>query len=218
MTNKYDLAIFDLDGTVLNTLQDLSNAVNHALSVYNLPTLTNEQVASYTGNGIRVLIELAAGEDKTKEEVDKIFKEFKDYYSKHSSDTTAPYTNMIDMINNLKAKGIKVALLSNKIDSVVKDLESIYFKDVFEIARGEIAGVPRKPEPDVVLNIIDELNSNINSTVYIGDSEVDIITSMNANVDCIAVTWGFRTKEYLEQYSYPTLVDTVDQLFRTITR
>lgn len=215
---KYDLAIFDLDGTILNTLDDLAQAVNHALTTFNLQARSTKEVADFTGNGIRSLIELSCPKDTSSDLVDKVFDEFKKYYSLHSSDNTCPYPQILETVKRIKDLGIHVAVLSNKTDAFVQDLAQKFFGDTFEICRGEIAGVARKPSPDAVFNIISELNCSPQRTVYIGDSEVDIKTSINANVDCIAVTWGFRDKEFLSKFDYPIIVDTADQLFCTITR
>ena len=215
---KYNSVVFDLDGTLLDTLGDLRDSVNFTLKKNNLPERTTEEIRSFVGNGIRLLIELSVPENTPVEITDKCFQEFREYYKDHSAILTKPYDDIIDLMKTLKSKGIKIAVVSNKADFAVKTLMEDYFSGLYDCAYGERAGVPRKPEPDGVLDAIREMGSEIENTVYIGDSEVDVITSKNAKLPCIAVTWGFRDKKVLESLNPEYIVDSPSDVLRIIER
>ena len=215
---KYNSVVFDLDGTLLDTLGDLRDSVNFALQKNNLPERTTEEIRSFVGNGIRLLIELSVPENTPDEITDKCFQDFKEYYKDHSAILTKPYDHIIDLMKTLKSKGIKIAVVSNKADFAVKTLMEDYFSGLYDCAYGERAGVPRKPEPDGVLDAIKEMGSEIENTVYIGDSEVDVVTSKNAKLPCIAVTWGFRDKKVLEDLNPEYIVDSPKEILNIIER
>ena len=215
---KYNSVVFDLDGTLLDTLGDLRDSVNFALQKNNLPERTTEEIRSFVGNGIRLLIELSVPENTPDEITDKCFQDFKEYYKDHSAILTKPYDHIIDLMKTLKSKGIKIAVISNKADFAVKTLMEDYFSGLYDCAYGERAGVPRKPEPDGVLDAIKEMGSEIENTVYIGDSEVDVVTSKNAKLPCIAVTWGFRDKKVLEDLNPEYIVDSPKEILNIIER
>ena len=215
---KYNSVVFDLDGTLLDTLGDLRDSVNFALQKNNLPERTTEEIRSFVGNGIRLLIELSVPENTPIEITDKCFQDFKEYYKDHSAILTKPYDHIIDLMKTLKSKGIKIAVVSNKADFAVKTLMEDYFSGLYDCAYGERAGVPRKPEPDGVLDAIREMGSEIENTVYIGDSEVDVVTSKNAGLPCIAVTWGFRDKKVLEDLNPEYIVDSPKEILNIIER
>ena len=215
---KYNSVVFDLDGTLLDTLGDLRDSVNFTLKKNNLPERTTEEIRSFVGNGIRLLIELSVPENTPVEITDKCFQEFREYYKDHSAILTKPYDDIIDLMKTLKSKGIKIAVVSNKADFAVKTLMEDYFSGLYDCAYGERAGVPRKPEPDGVLDAIREMGSEIENTVYIGDSEVDVITSKNAKLPCIAVTWGFRDKKVLESLNPEYIVDSPSDILNIIER
>ena len=215
---KYNSVVFDLDGTLLDTLGDLRDSVNFALKKNNLPERTTEEIRSFVGNGIRLLIELSVPQNTPLEITDKCFQDFKEHYKNHSAILTKPYDDIIDLMKTLKSKGIKIAVVSNKADFAVKTLMEDYFSGLYDCAYGERAGVPRKPEPDGVLDAIREMGSEIENTVYIGDSEVDVITSKNAKLPCIAVTWGFRDREVLENLNPEYIVDSPSDILRIIER
>lgn len=204
---KFDVAVFDLDGTILDTLCDLRNSVNFALSKNGLPLRSTEEIRAFVGNGIRLLIERSVPENTPVEITDNCFMDFKEHYSKNSAVFTKPYDGIVDVINELKNSGVKTAVVSNKADFAVQELVAEYFPDSFLFATGEREGVRRKPSPDSVFEAIKELDGDKNKTVYIGDSEVDIETSRNAGVSCIAVTWGFRSKEVLESLKPEYIID-----------
>lgn len=188
--------IFDLDGTLLNTLEDLKEATNFALSKYNYPTRTLEEVRCFVGNGVRKLIERAVPENC--QNVEECLSVFKQNYSEIMYNHTAPYNGILKILSDLKANGIKTGVVSNKFDSAVKELCKKYFADLIDIAIGQADDVPKKPAPDGVFKAMRELGADKSSTVYVGDSDVDVATAKNANLPCIGVTWGFRDREYLK--------------------
>ena len=212
------LVIFDLDGTLLNTLEDLMDSVNFALERQGYPLRNLEEIRSFVGNGIRLLIERSVPENTPIEITDKCFFDFKEYYKDHSAILTKPYDGIVDLLTTLKEKGFKIAVVSNKADFAVKTLMEDYFKGLYDCAYGERAGIPRKPAPDSVLGAISEMGREIENTVYIGDSEVDVETSKNAKLPCIAVTWGFRDKEVLESLNPEYIVDSPSDILRIIER
>ncbi len=209
---KYKLAIFDLDGTVLDTIDDLADSVNHALTENSLPTRTTAEVCSFVGNGIRSLIERSVPEGTDSAVTDAVFDEFREYYKTHNAVKTRPYDGICDMLHSLKDRGITLAVLSNKADFAVQTLVEMYFPGIFDYVAGEKVGVPRKPAPDAVNAILAELDFDRKEAVYIGDSEVDIKTAANADMDCISVTWGFRDEAKLKDEGASCLARTVSEL------
>ena len=209
---KADTIIFDLDGTILDTLEDLKNSVNHALSSNNLPERSLAEVRSFVGNGIRLLMELSVPRGTDAAIVDKCFADFKEHYKKHSADNTKPYDGVVELLQDLKNKGYKLAVVSNKADFAVQTLVADYFDGIFDYAVGEREGIRRKPCPDSVNDALLHLASDKNSAVYVGDSEVDVETARNAAIPCVAVTWGFRDKSVLEGLSPEYIIDKPSQL------
>jgi len=216
MSNKYKLAIFDLDGTLLDSLADLHASVNVILEKHNQKKRSIEEIRQFVGNGSLKLIERAVEENTTREEIDCIHNEYKTYYDKHCNDLTKAYDGIIDVLKVLKKRGVILAVLSNKPDFTVKKLNEIYFEGLFEIARGALPEIPVKPAPDSVLKILDELNIKNEDAVYIGDSEVDVKTAKNAKLDEIAVTWGFRHKDFLELNGANTFANETKELLDLI--
>ena len=215
---KFNSVVFDLDGTLLDTLGDLRDSVNFALEKNNLPKRTTEEIRSFVGNGIRLLIERSVPENTSTQITNKCFLDFKEYYKDHSAILTKPYDGVIDLLTVLKEKGVKIAVVSNKADFAVKTLMEDYFCGLYDCAYGERAGVKRKPAPDAVFGTISEMGGNLENTVYIGDSEVDIETSKNAKLPCIAVTWGFRDKKVLESLNPEYIVDSPSDILNIIER
>lgn len=209
---KYKLAIFDLDGTLLDTLGDLCDSVNYALTSVGFPERTLDEVRHFVGNGIRRLIERSVPEGSDKASVDRAFEIFKAYYKDHSALKTAPYEGIPSLLNELRALGVKLAVVSNKADFAVQSLCSHYFGEVFDYAVGERAGIRRKPAPDSVNEVLAELGTAREDAVYIGDSEVDIETAKNADMDCIAVDWGFREREKLLSAGGKQIASNVSEL------
>ena len=213
---KHKAVIFDLDGTILDTLDDLKNSVNFALSKNGLPVRTIDEIRAFVGNGIRLLIERAVPENTDSGVVDRCFEDFKAHYKEHSADNTKPYEGIIALLEELKSKGVKLAVVSNKADFAVQTLVEKYFRGLFDFAVGEREGIRRKPCPDSVNEAIKVLDASPDEVVYVGDSEVDIETSRNAGVECVAVTWGFRDKCVLESLSPEYIIDKPSQLMELI--
>ncbi len=206
----YEFMLFDLDGTLLDTLNDLTSAVNAALTAYNLPQRTREEVRGFVGNGIVKLMERAVGDNPLHGATfDDVLTVFKEYYKAHCADETKPYDGVMELLQTLKARGVKTAVLSNKADFAVKMLAKEYFGDILEEAVGEneAAGIRKKPAPDSLFAVMERLGTTKNNTVYIGDSEVDIQTARNAGVDCISVAWGFKDREFLVENGAKILID-----------
>ena len=191
------LAIFDLDGTILDTLEDLADAVNHALKVHDLPVHTLDEVRSYIGNGIRNLIDRSVPENTPADVVQSVFAEFRSHYAAHCADKTRPYPGVLEMLDTIRAAGIKTAVLSNKADFAVQELCRNYFGERIDYAAGEKEGIPKKPAPDSVYILLNAMGFTAEDTVYIGDSEVDVHTARNAGLKCLMVNWGFRTNVQL---------------------
>ena len=215
---KYDTVIFDLDGTLLDTLEDLCDSTNFALRYFGYPQRTLSEIRSFVGNGIGVLIEKALPEGKTNMDYEKVLKVFKDHYAINCNNKTHAYDGIYDFLDKLKLSGYKIAVVSNKVDSAVKELCQRYFKDTFAIALGESENIKKKPAPDSVLSVIRELNSEKSRTVYIGDSEVDIATASNAGIDCISVSWGFRSKETLQEAGASIILSSANDVFSYIQK
>lgn len=209
---KYQLAIFDLDGTLLNTLEDLADSTNYVLSLHGYPVRTLEEVRRFVGNGIRRLIEQAVPEGVGEEVVDTLFKEFMPHYQEHCADKTRPYDGVIALLQSLKQQGIRLAVVSNKEDHAVKELCDKYFPNLLEVSAGERVGIRRKPAPDTVNEVLKLLQMERKQAIYIGDSEVDVATARNAKIDCVAVDWGFRDKDCLQEAGAKVIVSTTKQV------
>lgn len=192
--------IFDLDGTLLNTLEDLKDAANFALSEFGYPKRSLEEIRCFVGNGVRKLIERAVPE--ACENIDECLCIFKNNYSENMCNNTVPYNGILKILKDLQDNGVKIGVVSNKFDSAVKELCKKYFGNLVDIAVGQSDDVPKKPAPDGVLKAMKELGADKNSTVYIGDSEVDVQTAKNSGLPCIGVTWGFRNKNDLQGADY----------------
>jgi len=203
----YKLAIFDLDGTILDTLEDLTDATNYALGEYGYPERTIEEVRRFVGNGIRRLIERAVPANLTKAEIDRVHQTFSVYYEQHCADKTRPYEGILQLLARLRAAGCLTAVVSNKADTAVQSLCEHYYNGLFDYAVGERAGICRKPAPDSVREVLRRLRVKEADAVYIGDSEVDIQTAENAGLDSIIVTWGFRDRAYLKSQGGRRFVD-----------
>lgn len=211
-----DTVIFDMDGTLLDTLEDLTDATNAALTYFNYPTRTLKEVRCFVGNGIRNLMIQAVPDGTSQENIDKCITAFKEYYAQHWQDKTVPYKGILPLLSALKNKGINTAVISNKYDNAVLQLCKDYFPGKFKAARGEREGVPRKPAPDGIYAILDELGSDKEHAVYVGDSEVDVATAHNAGLACVGVTWGFRDRLLLEEKGADYIIDRPDELLELL--
>ena len=197
MERKYDAVIFDLDGTLLDTLEDLTNSVNAVMAQYQMPQYTREQIRSFVGNGIRRLMQLVIPGGEEHPQFTEIYEVFCTYYNAHCMDETEPYPGIMSLLEFLKKEGFRLAIVSNKADFAVKKLRDVYFKELIEVAIGERENVRKKPAPDTVYQALKELGVSKERAVYIGDSEVDIKTAFNADMNEIIVTWGFRDRDFL---------------------
>ena len=203
--------IFDLDGTLLNTLDDLADSTNYALSRFGYPTRTIEEVRQFVGNGVAKLIERAIPKGKNNPNFEKCLAIFKENYAQNMYNKTAPYNGIIEMLSNLKSKGIKIAVVSNKFDLAVKELCKKYFEGFIDFAAGEneAQGIKKKPAPDTVISVLNEFNFAPEDAVYVGDSDVDIMTAKNSKMPCISVTWGFRDEKFLLENGATILIKRV---------
>lgn len=191
--------VFDMDGTILNTIDDLYNSVNFALKQCGYPQRSMSEVLSFVGNGVKVLIDRAMPNKYTAEEFDICFKTFMEHYNLHKNDNTAPYEGILDLMAALSAKGVKMSVVSNKFDAGVKELAKNLFDGYLPIAIGESEKVKPKPNPSGVWYALDLMGATKENSVYIGDSEVDFETAANSGLTFIAVTWGFRPRELHEK-------------------
>ena len=192
---KYTTIVFDCDGTLLDTLTDLRNAVNYVLRAHDLPERSVPEVKAALGNGVAHLMRQSLPDSISEAEFNTYLDEFKAYYGEHLQDYTAPYSGMLDVLDTLRAKGYKLAIVSNKIQEGITPLNKEYFGDRLPVAIGERPGLQRKPAPDMVLQALKELGSTQDESIYIGDSEVDVATAKNSGLLCIGVTWGFRDEQ-----------------------
>lgn len=194
---RYDAVIFDLDGTLLDTLADLTDSVNAVMEQYGIRRYTQDEVRSFVGNGIRRLMERTVPQGEAHPQFEQIYQSFREYYNVHCMDKTEPYAGILHLLERLRKEGYRTAIVSNKADFAVKKLSAIYFGELVEAAIGERDGCRKKPAPDSVLQALEELDTESRKAVYVGDSEVDLETARNASMDCIAVSWGFRSREFL---------------------
>lgn len=210
----YDAVIFDLDGTLLDTLADLTSSVNAMMRLRGMPTYTKEQVRSFVGNGIRRLMMQVVPGGETHPDFEEIFADFGIYYKEHCMDETVPYAGIMQLLEMLCKNGYKLGIVSNKADAAVKKLNKIFFEGLVEVAIGEKPEIRRKPAPDTVFQALKELGVSKERAVYVGDSEVDIQTAAAAGMDAIIVTWGFRDRALLlaQGASPERLADHVDEL------
>ena len=209
---KYDTYIFDLDGTLLSTLEDLKNSCNFALSSFGLPERTLEEVRQFVGNGVELLMKRAVPNDTDDELFTKVFETFKEYYLIHNLDTTKPYDGVLEMLDELNRAGKNIAVVSNKFYEATVELCRHFFGDRVRVAIGERADIRKKPAPDTVDEAFKLLGVSRENAVYIGDSDVDLATARNSNLTCISVLWGFRDKDFLIEHGGNTFVTEPSQI------
>lgn len=204
--------VFDLDGTLLNTLEDLRDSVNYALERQGFPLRNLNEIRSFVGNGIRLLMERAVPENIDAETFEICFKDFCDYYKIHMEDKTAPYDGINDMLTNIKKAGFKTAIVTNKADFAAQDLCKRMFGENIDFVVGSSDDRPNKPAPDGVFYALEKLDSKIENTVFVGDADTDILTAKNANLPSIGVLWGFRDREVIEEAGAEYIVESVNDL------
>ena len=210
---KYSIYVFDLDGTLLDTLGDLAASVNYALRTHGMPEHSIEDVRRFVGNGVRKLMERAVPEGADNPQFEAAFATFRAYYMEHAQDTTRPYEGIPETLATLKAQGCRLAVVSNKMRKATEELCRHFFPDTIEVAIGEdeAAGIRKKPAPDTVFEALRVLGDK-GDAVYVGDSDVDIHTAHNAGIPCISVLWGFRDKDFLLQHGANTFISAPSEL------
>ncbi len=203
---QYNTYIFDLDGTLLDTLDDLTAAVNYALRQHGMPEHTREEVRHMVGNGVRLLMVRAVPDGDKNPRFDDAFCTFREYYMEHSLDTTRPYDGIPELLQTLRRQGKRVAVVSNKFYAATRELCQHFFADSVEVAIGEheAEGIRKKPAPDTVIEAFRQLGVSKENAVYVGDSDVDLQTAVNSGLPCISVLWGFRDQAFLEAHGATT--------------
>lgn len=209
--------LFDLDGTILDTLDDLVTSVNFALATLGFPTRTNLELRAILGNGVHNLIRRALPETATDDDFEKCLAVYKSHYEINKTNTTVPFPGITEAMKALRADGYKLAVISNKHNEAAQGLFNLFFKDYMDFAIGNSAELPKKPAPDMVFHTLEALSVNQDEAIYVGDSEVDIKTAENANLPCIAVTWGFRDEDILKESGAKVIIHSPNELYSTIT-
>jgi len=213
---KYDTVIFDLDGTLLDTLDDLADSVNYALNMYGFPRREAAEVRNFVGNGVARLMELCIPEGLNNSQYEKCFADFCSHYSENMQNKTGAYKEIMELLQELSKEGYKLAIVSNKFDKAVKGLNKIHFEEYIKVAIGESENIHRKPAPDTVFKALEELGSTAEKAVYVGDSEVDVQTARNSGLTCVVVTWGFRDREVLEREGADYIIDRPQELLKIL--
>ena len=204
----FDTYIFDLDGTLLSSLEDLAASTNYALRWAGMPERTLEEVRMFVGNGIKLLMERAIPDGQQNPRFEEVYAKFREHYLKHNLDRTHPYDGVLELLAELKRRGKKLAIVSNKFYAATQDLAHHFFTDTIEVAIGERENIRKKPAPDTVLEALRQLGASKDGAVYIGDSDVDVMTAKNSGLPCISVLWGFRDKEFLIEHGATLFVET----------
>lgn len=199
--------IFDLDGTLLSTLNDLASSTNYALRWAGMPERTIEEVRMFVGNGVKLLMERAIPEGVNNPKFEETYAKFREHYMEHNLDTTRPYDGVPELLHELKRRGKHLAIVSNKFYAATQDLAKHFFPDTIEVAIGERENIRKKPAPDTILEALRQLNVSKEDAVYIGDSDVDIMTAKNCGLPCISVLWGFRDKDFLIEHGGSLFVE-----------
>lgn len=213
---KTEAVIFDLDGTLTDTLEDLKNSVNFALAKLGFPERNHDEIRSFVGNGVKKLIYRSVPNGTAEETAEECLKIFKERYKNNSLVKTKPYDGIIPLLEELKKQQIKTAVVTNKMHEAAADIVHIFFDGLIEITVGQVDGVPQKPQPDGIYAALEKLGVSKEKAVYIGDSEVDCITAKNAGIPCIGVTWGFREKSVLLENGADYIADTPEEIIEYI--
>ncbi len=212
----YKAAIFDLDGTILDTLQDLANSLNHALTVNGFPERSLDEVRRFIGNGVRMLVRRGCPTGTPEAEQEKVYESFQPHYREHNRDFTRPYDGIHELLDTLLAQGVRTAVVSNKLHYAVVVLCDELFPEKFEYMVGNRPEIAPKPAPDSVNEVIACLGMDRGDIVYIGDTEVDAETAANAGIDCIGVDWGFRDRETLKTLGFRYLVSEPKEILEIV--
>ena len=209
---QYDTYIFDLDGTLLYTLDDLTASVNHAMRAEGFREHSVEEVRMMVGNGVRKLIERAVPDGKDNPKYEEAYQAFIGHYLKHDTDTTRPYTGIVELLAELKRRGKRMAVVSNKYCKATEALCRTFFSEYIDVAIGESEQVRKKPAPDSVLEALRRLGVGKDGAVYVGDSEVDVATARNSGLPCISVLWGFRDEDFLKAYGGTCFISRPEEI------
>lgn len=210
--NTYKTYIFDLDGTLLDTLNDLHASCNYALRTHGMPERSLEEVRQFVGNGVKKLMERAIPDGLENPLFEETLQTFRQHYLLHNLDTTLPYPGIMEMLQQLKTQGKRIAVVSNKFYAATQDLCKHFFGDTIQVAIGEREDIKKKPAPDTVLEALRQLQVTRQDAVYVGDSEVDVETARNSGIPCISVLWGFRSKSFLLSHGATTFIETPNEL------
>ena len=216
MVKKYDAILFDLDGTLLDSLEDMKDSVNHVMREFGFPEHTTEEIRTFVGNGIRRLIERSVPEDTDPRTCEAALKVYRSYYNDHCMIKTKPYDGVPELLAALKKEGFAMAIVSNKNEAAVEEMREHYFGDLVPLAFGQSDAVPKKPDPSMVYAAADRLGIPKERCIYVGDSEVDIETAKNAGIDCITCLWGFREKEFLLAEGARVLAEAAEDILRVV--
>lgn len=209
---EYSTYIFDLDGTLLDTLNDLAVSTNYALHWAGMPEHTIDDVKVFVGNGVKKLIERAMPDGINNPKFEMTYSKFKEHYIEHSMDTTKPYPGILETLAELKKNNKKIAVVSNKFYDATQKLCSHFFSDYVQVAIGERESIRKKPAPDTVVEALRQLGAEKETAVYIGDSDVDVNTAKNSGLPCISVLWGFRDKNFLIEHGATNFISEPNQL------
>ena len=209
----YDTYIFDLDGTLLDSLTDLAISCNYALRVNNMPERSLDEVRHFVGNGVKKLMERAIPDGLQNPAFEKTYNDFRQHYLVHNLDNTKPYPGIVPLLQRLHSEGKNIAVVSNKFYAATQNLVKHFFGEYVTVAIGERENIRKKPAPDTVIEALRQLNASASGAVYIGDSDVDVMTAHNSGMPCISVLWGFRDKEFLKENGATTFVTAPDEIF-----
>lgn len=209
---EFETYVFDLDGTLLETLKDLAASTNFALRQYDMPEHSIEDVRMFVGNGVKKLMERAIPNGLDNPKFEEVYATFRQHYLNHNLDTTKPYDGIPELLRELKGRGKKLAIVSNKFYAATQDLARHFFPDTIEVAIGERENIKKKPAPDTVVEALRQLGVSKEGAVYIGDSDVDIMTARNSGLPCASVLWGFRDKEFLLEHGATFFAEKPDDL------
>lgn len=209
---EFETYVFDLDGTLLETLKDLAASTNFALRQYDMPEHSIEDVRMFVGNGVKKLMERAIPNGLDNPKFEEVYAIFRQHYLNHNLDTTKPYDGIPELLRELKVRGKKLAIVSNKFYAATQDLARHFFPDTIEVAIGERENIKKKPAPDTVVEALRQLGVSKEGAVYIGDSDVDIMTARNSGLPCASVLWGFRDKEFLLEHGATFFAEKPDDL------
>lgn len=215
---KYKLVMFDMDGTVLDTLGDLSDSLNHTLIAHGMPARTIDEARMMLGDGMNVLIHRAVPQGTSEEVIQQVLKDYKAYYGSHSTIKTRVFPGIPELLRTLKEQGVKTCVVSNKGDYAVQDLAKTYFDGLLDASAGEneAAGIARKPAPDMCFKMLEQFGVTQAEAVYVGDTEVDIKTARNSGLDCIICSWGFRSTDYLKNCGAEIIVDSPEEILKVL--